>query len=91
MVASGTQQRVEGLTAIAGVIGIGKDVDVEFERHRLNLDYLDGKKMKDSKKAPKSQLESRIIQSVKDSLQGKVKRIIAFHTINISRYHTAVK
>ena len=47
--------------------------------------------MKDNKKAPKSQLESRIIQSVKDSLQGKVKCIIAFHTINVSRYHAVVK
>ena len=91
MIACGSQKRVEGFTAIAGVIGIGKDVDVEFERHRLNLDYLDGKKMKDSKKNPKAQFESRIIQSVKDSLQGKVKCIIAFHTINISRYHPAVK
>ena len=83
--------RVEGFTAIAGVIGIAEDVDVELERHRLNLDYLAGKKMKDNKKAPKSQLESRIIQSVKDGLQRKVKCIIAFHTINISRYHPAVK
>ena len=91
MIASGTQKRVEGLTTIAGVIGIGKDVDVEFERHRLNLDYLDGKKMKDSKKSPKAQFESKITKSVKDSLQGKVKCIIAFHTINISRYHPAVK
>ena len=91
MIASGTQKRVEGLTALVCVIGIGKDVDVEFERHRLNLDYLAGKKMKDNKKAPKSQLESRIIQSVKDSLQGKVKCIIAFHTINIADYNAAVK
>ena len=91
MIACGSQKRVEGFTAIAGVIGIGKDVDVELKRHRLNLDYLDGKKMKDSKKSPKAQFESRIIKSVKDSLQGKVKCIIAFHTINISRYHPAVK
>ena len=91
MVACGTQERVEGLTALVGVIGIGKNVEIEFERHRLNLDYLDGKKMKDSKKSPKAQFESKITKSVKDSLQGKVKCIIAFHTINISRYHTAVK
>lgn len=91
MIASGTQKRVEGLTACCGVVGIAKDVDVELERHRLNLDYLAGKKMKNNKKAPKSQLESRIIQSVKDSLQGKVKCIIAFHTINVSRYHPVVK
>ena len=91
MVASGTQKRIEGLSACCGVVGIGKDVDVEFKRHRLNLDYLAGKKMKDNKKAPKSQLESRIIKSVKDSLQGKVKCIIAFHTINIADYNATVK
>jgi len=85
------KQGVKGLTACCGVLGIAENVDVEFKRHRLNLDYLDGKKMKDNKKAPKSQLESRIIQSVKDSLQGKVKCIIAFHTINIADYNAAVK
>ena len=91
MIACGSQKRVEGFTAIAGVIGIGKNVDVEFKRHRLNLDYLAGKKMKDSKNSPKAQFESRIIKSVKDSLQGKVKCIIAFHTSNIADYIAAVK
>ena len=91
MIASGTQERIEGLTACCGVVGIAKDVDVEFERHRLNLDYLAGKKMKDNKKAPKSQFESRIIKSVKDSLQGKEENNIAFHTINIADYIAAVK
>jgi len=67
-----TQKRVEGLTACVGVIGISKNVNVEFERHRLNLGYLQcGKKMKENKYKPKSQFESRIIKSVKDSLQGK--------------------
>jgi hypothetical protein len=60
-------------------------------RHRLNLDYLDGKKMKDSKKSPKAQFESKITKSVKDSLHGKVKCIIAFHTINIADYNATVK
>ena len=91
MIASGTQERIEGLTACCGVVGIAEDVDVKLERHRLNLDYLDGKKMKDNKKSPKAQFESKITKSVKDSLQGKVKCIIAFHTINIADYNAAVK
>jgi hypothetical protein len=64
VVACGAQERVEGLTAIAGVIGIGKNVNVKLERHRLNLDYLDGKKMKERRKAPKAQFESRIMASM---------------------------
>jgi len=85
------KQGVKGLTACCGVLGIAENVNVEFKRHRLNLDYLAGKKIKESKKAPKSQFESRITKSVKDSLQGKEENNIAFHTINISCHHAAVK
>ena len=92
MVWSGAKQGVEGLTACCGVIGIAENVDVEFKRHRLNLGYLQcGKKMKENKYKPKSQFESRIIKSVKDSLRRKVKNIIAFHTIIIADYNAAVK
>ena len=40
------------------------DVNVKFKRHRLNLDYLDGKKIKERRNRPKAQFESRIMASM---------------------------
>jgi len=37
----------------------------------LNLDYLDGKKMKDNKNRPKAQFESRINHSIRKNLDCK--------------------